>query len=77
MDQYDEGGEKESGESAWRKSRRAPKAENGSTGQAFASFLFEDEEDNADVAEEDEGADSNAVLKELLRIFKEKNKRKK
>jgi hypothetical protein len=77
MDQYDEGAEKESGESAWRKSRRSPKAESGSSGQAFASFLFEDEKDDADADEEDEGADSNAVLKELLRVFKEKNKRKK
>ena len=77
MDQYDEGEVKESGESAWRKSRRNPKAESGSSGQAFASFLFEDEKEEADADEEDEGADGNAVLKELLRVFKEKNKRKK
>lgn len=80
MDQYGEGEEKDagSGESAWRKSRRNPKAEGGSSGQAFASFLFEDEKDeNEDADEETEGADNNAVLKELLRVFKEKNKRKK
>ena len=69
-------------ESAWRKSRRNPTSNNGTNRQAFASFLFEDEVvgDDEEEGEEVEGTDeddSNAVLKELLRIFKEKNKRKK
>ena len=69
-------------ESAWRKSRRNPTSDKGSNGQAFASFLFEDDitgddEDEAEEVEGDDAKKNNAVLNELLRIFKEKNKRKK
>ena len=81
-DSLDDFGEKkEDSVSDWRKSRRRVTPDTGTSGQAFASFLFEDE--IADETEEDEEVESsgenknNAVLNELLRIFKDKNKRKK
>lgn len=82
MDRFGETKNAEDTESAWRKSRRNPTSSKGSNGQAFASFLFEDDvagddEDEAEEVEGDDAKSSNAVLNELLRIFKEKNKRKK
>lgn len=82
-DSLDDFGEKKDDSvSDWRKSRRRVNPDTGASGQAFASFLFEDE--IADENEEDEEVENssaenknNAVLNELLRIFKDKNKRKK
>ena len=78
----DFGEKKDDSVSDWRKSRRRVNPETGASGQAFASFLFEDEvadetEEDNDEENSSEENKNNAVLNELLRIFKEKNKRKK
>ena len=77
----DFGDKKDDSVSDWRKSRRRVNPESNGSGQAFASFLFEDEieEETEDGEDEESSAETknNAVLNELLRIFKDKNKRKK
>ena len=74
----EEDDEKESTKSPWRKQYESRRNPNGS-GQAFASFLFEDEEPQVvdEEEEEEEDGQNRAVLNELLRLFKMSKKPKK